>query len=156
MIGKPEKGFKFLPIASNRRLHLQSPMLSKLNSRQLLGELIRLGCASRYDLEIIGGTKHTTDYQTTTHIKIASEHTKTYVLKDPLIFNNNRIIVSITPHPSTPTATAGVAVTAMLIVKNILLQYSQIQVTLALHRLLGAENILIVMEITIQLGGMKD
>lgn len=131
-------------------------MLSKLNSRQLLRELIRLECASRYDLEIIGGTKHTTDYQTTTHITISSEHTKTYLLKHPLIFNNNRIIVSVTPHPSTPTSTTGVALIAMLIVKNISLQYSQIEVTLALYRLLGAKNILTLMQIMIQLGGMKD
>lgn len=125
VIGKAEKRFKFLSTASNRRLHLQSPMLSKFNSRQLLGALIRLGYSSGQSLEIIGVAKRTTD-QISTDITVASEHTKTYMLQHPLILNGDRITVFVTPHPSAQTTTAGTALTTMLIVKNIPLQYSQI------------------------------
>lgn len=140
VVGKAEKGFKFLSTASNMRLKLQSPMLGKFTSRQLLGELIRLGYSSGHSLEIIGVAKRTQE-QTTADITVASEHTKNHMIQYPLIVNGDRITVSIAPHPSTQPNTPGAALTTMLIVKNIPLQYSQIQVTQALQRLLSPRNV---------------
>lgn len=64
------------------------------------------------------------------------------MLQYPLIVNGDRIAVTITPHPSSPPFSPGSALTTMLIAKNIPLQYSQNQVTAALHRLMSPKNII--------------
>lgn len=116
-------------------------MLNRFNSRQLLGELIRLGYSSGQSLEIIGVAKKSQE-QVTADITVASERTKVYMTQYPLILNGDRITVTATPHPSSQAKTPGAALTTTVIIKNIPLQYSQSQVTLALHRLMGAKNMI--------------
>lgn len=128
VIRKVEKGFEFLSTANNRRLKLKSPMLGQFNSRQLLGELIKLGYSSGHNLEVIGVTKRTQD-QITADVTVASEHTKTYMLQYPLKVNGDHISVSVPPHPTAQNHTPGTTLTTMLIFKNLPLQYSKVQVT---------------------------
>jgi hypothetical protein len=46
VVGKIKKGFNFNSTSSSRKIRIQSPILTRYNSRHLLAELIRLGYAS--------------------------------------------------------------------------------------------------------------
>jgi len=138
VVGKVEKGFEFNSTAINRRLRMQSPALANYASRQLLAELIKLGYSSGRNLEFIGVSKRSKD-QTSADITVAAENTKLHLRQYPIFLHGEKIQVTIPP--TAPIATHTDTLTTTLIVKGIPLQYSQLQVTLALHRLLGAKNI---------------
>jgi hypothetical protein len=94
------------------KVRIQSEILTKHNSRQLLGELIRLGYSSGHNIEFVGVSKR-------------------HAAQD----------VSIPSRGARPNLTPN-AYTTTLIVKGIPLQQSQIQVSAAIHRLLGARNVI--------------
>jgi hypothetical protein len=133
VIGKIEKGFEFPSIAANRRLGLSSPILAHYTSRQLLGELIRLGYLYGATLEFIGVSKRTKELESA-KITVASAATKKYLLESPILVDNHLITISL------PESTANPNV----IVKGLPIDYSQNQITIALHKLLRPQNILTV------------
>jgi hypothetical protein len=140
VVGKAEKGFEFNSTAINRRLRMQSPALSNLTSRQLLAELIKLGYSSGNNLEFIGVSKRTKE-QTTADITIAAENTMLYLRQYPLLLQGERIRITTPSLTPSPNLTSKDSLTTTLIVKGLPLQYSQLQVTIAIHRLLAAKNV---------------
>lgn len=138
VVGKAEKGFEFNSTATNRRLRMQSPALNNYASRQLLAELIKLGYSSGRSLEFIGVSKRTRD-QTFADITVANEKTKLHLRQYPIFLQGEKIQVTVPP--TAPTSNHTDTLTTSLIVKGIPLQYSQLQITVALHRLMGAKNI---------------
>ena len=140
VIGKIEKGFEFSSTATNRRLSLASSIIARYASRLLLGELIQLGYICGATLEFIGVSKHT-DEMETAEIIVASTATKQYLLEFPIQVDSHLISISLpaanTIHPNTP-----IALSTSIIVKGVLVDYSQNQVTATLHKLLRPQNIL--------------
>lgn len=140
VVGKAEKGFEFNSTAINRRLKMHSPALGNLTSRQLLAELIKLGYSSGNNLEFIGVSKRTKE-QTSADITVADENTKLYLRQYPLLLHGERIHISTPPITPSKNPTSNDTLSTSLIVKGLPLQYSQLQVTIAIHRLLGAKNV---------------
>jgi hypothetical protein len=141
VIGKIEKGFEFPSIAANRRLGLSSPILAHYTSRQLLGELIRLGYLYGATLEFIGVSKRTKELESA-KITVASAATKKYLLESPILVDNHLITISLPESTANPNA--PVALSTSVIVKGLPIDYSQNQITIALHKLLRPQNILTV------------
>ena len=108
----------------------------------LLGELIRLGYLCGATLEFIGVAKRTKDL-TTVDITVASTITKQYLLDSPILVDNHPIAISL-PATSTANPNAPVALSTSVLVKGLSVDYSQNQVTAALHKLLCPQNIIIV------------
>jgi hypothetical protein len=141
IIGKIEKRFEFPSTAANRRLGLSSPILARYTSRQLLGELIRSGYLCGATLEFIGVSKRTKELETT-EITIASAATKKYLIESPILVDGHLITISLPESTANPNA--PVALSTSVIVKGLPIDYSQNQVTAALHKLLHPQNILTV------------
>jgi hypothetical protein len=140
VIGKIEKGFKFSSTATNRRLSLANPILARYASRALMGELIRLDYLCRATLEFIGVSKRTKELETA-EIIVASTSTKRYLLESPILVDGHFITISL-PAVYATNPNAPVALSTSILVKGLLVDYSQNQVTTALHKLLRPQNIL--------------
>ena len=111
-------------------------------SRALLGELIRLGYLLGAPLEFISVSKRTRELESA-EITVASISTKKYLLESPILMEGNLISISLpTVHDTHPNA--PVALSTLIIVKGLLVEYSQNRVTTALYKLLRPQNILIV------------
>ena len=142
VVGKIENGFEFSSTATNHRLSLISPILSRYVSRLLLGELIRLGYLCGATLEFIGVSKRSKELETA-EITVASASTKKYLLESPILVDGHLITISL-PAAHTSNPNAPVALSTSILVKGLPMDYSQNQVTAALHKLLRPQNILIV------------
>lgn len=141
VIGKVEKGFDFPSTAANRKLELVSPTLSQFTSRQLLGELTRLGYLAGANLEFVGVTKRSKE-QTSAEITVASDKTKKYLIDTPILFANQRLRVSVPSsdkhlHPNAPEA-----LTTSIAVRGLPMYHSQTEITAVLLKLLGPKNVL--------------
>lgn len=84
IVGKVEEGFDFKSTATNIKLKIQSPVLTRYNSRQLLGELIRLGYSSGQYIKFARVSKRTT-VQDVAEITFVSEDTRQRLLQQ-LVF----------------------------------------------------------------------
>jgi hypothetical protein len=143
VIGKIEKGFDFTSTANNRRLGLQSPTLSNYTSRHLLRELIRLGYLAGHNFEFIGVAKRYLA-QDSAEITVASEATKQYLLQTPILISSERITIKIPATEPAANPQGSDALTTTILVRGLPIEFSQAQITVALHRLLGIKNVLIV------------
>lgn len=77
------KGFDFKSTFTNRKVEIQSDVLSCLhNSRQLLGKLICLGLTLGKNIEFSGISKGSTK-QDFTEITLIVEETKQYLIQRP-------------------------------------------------------------------------
>jgi hypothetical protein len=117
VIGKVEKGFDFNSTSSSRKIKIQSPILTRYNSRHLLAELIRLGYASGHIMEFVGVSKRTPE-QDFAEITLVAEETRTYLLTSPIFLEGERVLVS-TPPPPNSTQNPEEALTTSLIVKDL-------------------------------------
>ena len=143
VIGKVEKGFDFTSAALNRRLKLKSEALSNYTSRQLLGELTQLRYIAGTNLEFVGIAKRTKE-QDTAEVTLASDISKQYLLTHPMNLGGHKVVITT---PSNDTATnpnSPTALTTTIVVKGLPLNIMQVQVTAAIHRLLGPKNVITV------------
>lgn len=138
VIGKVEKGYDFPSTASNRKLLLKSPSLAQFTSRQLLGELTRLGYIVGANLEFVGVTKRSKELEYA-EITVASDRTKKYLLETPIHLSNTRLHVCL---PSTDNSNAPEALSTSILVRGLPMNQPQQNVTAALHRLIGPANVL--------------
>jgi hypothetical protein len=122
---------------------LQSPTLTKYTSRHLLKELIRLGYLSGYNLEFIGVAKKTLE-QNTAEVTVASDNTKQYMLMTLIFISGEKVMIQIPSSEPSANPTGPEALTTTILVRGLSIEFSQTQVTVALHRLLGAKNVLTV------------
>jgi hypothetical protein len=122
---------------------LQSPTLTKYTSRHLLKELIRLGYLSGYNLEFIGVAKKTLE-QNTAEVTVASDNTKQYMLMTPIFISREKVMIQIPSSEPSANPTGPEALTTTILVMGLPIEFSQTKVTVALHRLLGAKNVLTV------------
>ena len=139
VIGKVEKGFDFNSTSTSRKVRIQSPVLSRYNSRQLLGELIRLGFTSGKHIEFAGVSKRSND-QDFADITLVVEETRQLLVQRPILLEGERIIVTIPSRGTGPNLSPD-ALTTTLILKGLPLDKSQVQISAAVHRLLGARNV---------------
>lgn len=142
-IGKVEKGFDFPSTAANRRIELSSHVLTNFTSRQLLEEMTRLGYLTGANLEFIGVTKRTKQLQTA-EVTVASELTKRYLLNTPLLISGQRLIVTSSSLDRTSIPNTPEALTTSILVKGLLVEYSQNDITIAIHKLFSLKNVLAV------------
>ena len=88
----------------------------------------------------MGVSKRTHEMESA-EITVASTATKKYLLEFPILVEGHLISISLPTasetHPNTP-----VALSTSIIVKGVLVAYSQNQVTAALHKLFRPQNIL--------------
>ena len=143
IIGKVEKGFGFTSAIFNRRLKFKSEALSNYTSRQLLGELTQLGYISGTNLEFVGIAKCIKE-QDTVEVMLASDTSKQYLMTHPINLGGYKVVITnpsndISTNPNSPTA-----LTTTIVVKGLPLNIIQVQVTIAIHRLLGPKNVIVV------------
>ena len=143
VIGKVEKGFDFTSAPFNRRLKLKSEALSNYTSRQLLGELTQLGYIVGTNLKFVGIAKRTKE-QDTAEVTLASDISKQYLMTHPMNLGGHKVVITtpsndIFTNPNSPTA-----LTTTIIVKGLPLNIMQVQITAAIHRLLGPKNVIAV------------
>lgn len=137
------KGFDFPSTAANRRLEIQSPILARYTSRELLGDLTRQGYMAGANLEFIGVSKRTKVLETA-EITVASETTKRYLLSTPILFDGHRLNISSPSADRPPNSNMPEALTTSILVRGLPVEYSQLQTTAALHKLLSPRNVLAV------------
>ena len=140
VIGKVEKGFDFKSTSASQKIKIQSSILTKYNSRFLLAELIRLGYTSGQTMEFVGISKRLTD-QDFAEITLVTEDTKELLLRSPVFLEGEHVVVSLPSNLQSSNFTPE-ALTNTLLIKGLLIQQSQLQVTAAVHRLLGARNVI--------------
>jgi hypothetical protein len=142
VVGKIEKGFNFNSTSSSGKIKIQSLILTRYNSHHLLAELICLGYASGQVMEFVGISKQTPE-QDFAEITLIAEDTKNYLLSSPIFLEGERVTVT-TLAPSNSTQNLDAALTTSLIIKGLLMQHSQLQITATVHKLLGAKNVVTV------------
>ena len=143
VIGKVEKGFDFTSAAFNRHLKFKSKALSKYTSRQLLGDLTQLGYISGTNLEFVGISKRTKE-QDIAEVTLASDTSKQYLMTHPMNLGDYKVVITtpsndISTNPHSPNA-----LTTTIVVKGFPLNIMLVQVTTAIHRLLGPKNVIAV------------
>ena len=143
VIGKVKKGFDFTSTTFNRHLKFKSEALSNYTSCQLLGELTQLGYISGTNLEFVGIAKQTKE-QDTAEVMLASDASKLYLMTHPMNLGGFKVVITtsfndISTNPNSPTA-----LTTTIVVKGLPLNVMQIQVTTAIHHLLGPKNVIAV------------
>lgn len=142
VVGKVEKGYEFLSTTNNRRLQISGSILTTYNSRQLLADLINLCYTDSAHAEIVGVAKKFTD-TSTADITITSFLTKQFLLNKTHQISNEPIqVVDISSPNDQSNTTTTDALSTSILVKGLNIQYSQIQVSAALHQLIGARNII--------------
>lgn len=77
------------------------------------------------------------------NITVASMSTKKYILDSPILVSGHLISITL-PAASTTHPLAPAALSTSVVVKGLSVEYSQNQVTAALHKLLRPQNILTV------------
>lgn len=141
VVDKVEKGFDFPSTTANRKLELKSPILSRYTSRQLLGELTRLGYLAGANLEFVGVSKRTKELKTA-EITLASDTSKRYLLDTPILIDNYRIHITVPSSDKNANSNAPEALTTLILVKGLPIEYSQLQITAALHKMLSPKNVI--------------
>ena len=143
IIDNVEKGFDFTFAVFNRRLKFKSEALSNYTSCQLLGELTQLGYISGTNLEFVRIAKHTKEHDTA-ELTLASDTSKQYLMIHLLNLGGYKVVITtpsndISTNPNSPTA-----LTTTIVVKGLPLNIMQVQVTVAIHRLLEPKNVITV------------
>jgi hypothetical protein len=109
----------------------------------LLKELIRLGYLLGHNLVFIGVAKRTLEHNTT-EIIIASETTKQYLLHTPIFISGEKVMIQILASEPSANPVGPKALTTTILVRGLPIEFSQTQITVAIHHLLGAKNVVIV------------
>ena len=143
VIAKVEKGFEFVSTTINRKLKIQSHVLSLYSSRDLLGELTKLGYLFGANLEFIGISKKL-QHQNHAEITIASEQSKKYLLATSIYVSGEQILVtSSTKEPSLSPNTPE-ALSTSIVARRLPLTVSQVHITAVMYKLLGPKNVVLV------------
>jgi hypothetical protein len=93
-------------------------------------------------MEFVGVSKCTPE-QDFAEITLVAKDTKSYLLSSPIFLEGERVTVT-TLAPPHSTQNLDDVLTTLLIIKGLSMQYSQIQITTAVHKLLGAKNVITV------------
>jgi hypothetical protein len=93
-------------------------------------------------MEFVGVSKCTPE-QDFAEITLVAKDTKSYLLSSPIFLEGERVTVT-TLAPPHSTQNLDDALTTSLIIKGLPMQHSQIQITAAVHKLLGAKNVVTV------------
>lgn len=142
-IGKIEKGYECPTTSINRRVQIQGPVLAARNTRQLLAELIEAGYYSGQDLEIVGVAK-THRKSTTATVTVTNDASKQYLLTHPPSIQQETVTVSNIAAETGDLDDPNTQTTTTIIVRNLPRRASKTLVTSALHKLLGARNVVTV------------
>lgn len=140
VVGKIEKGYEFLSTANNRRLQISGSILTSYNSRHLLADLIALCYTDSANAEIVGVAKKFTD-TSTADITVTGLLTKKFLLSKPHRLLDQPTQITDISSDDRPNATKADDPSTSILVRGLNIQYSQIQISAALHQLLGARNI---------------
>jgi hypothetical protein len=92
-------------------------------------------------MEFIGVSKRSPE-QDHAEITLVTEETKTYLLASPIFLEGQQVIITAPLPPSNENTED--TLTTSLIIKGLPILHSQIQITAAVHRLLGAKNVVTV------------
>jgi hypothetical protein len=109
-----------------------------------LRELIRLGYLTRHNLEFIGVARHTLE-QNTAEVTVASDTTKQYLLQTPIYILGNKVVIIQIPSLEPSTNSLGLeALTTTILMRGLPIEFSQTQIIVVLHHLLGTKNVVAV------------
>lgn len=108
-----------------------------------MGELTQLGYIAGANLKFIGVTKRTRELETA-EITVASDSSKRYFLNTPILFAGYKLNITSSSidrllHPNAPEA-----LTTSIFVRGLPVEYSQTQITAAIHKMLSPKNVLAV------------
>lgn len=141
VVGKVEKGYEFLSTAANRRLQLTGQILTTYNSRNLLADLITHCYMKSAFAEVVGAAKKFTSTDSA-DVTVTSFISKQFLLNTPPQLHDEPVQVKeLTLNADQPRSRSMDARSTSILVRDLNIQYSQIQVSAALHKLLGAPNI---------------
>ena len=141
VIGKVKKEFDFISVSFNRHLKFKSEALSNYTSRQLLVELTQLGYISSTNLEFVGITKRTKEWDTTKDT-LASDAFKQYITTHPMNLGGYKVVITAPSNDISTNRNSPTALTTTIVVKGLPSNVMQVQITTAIHRLLGPKNVI--------------
>ena len=90
-------------------------------------------------MEFVGVSKRTPKHDFA-EITLVAEDTKSYFLSSPTFLEGERVPIT-TLAPPHSSQTLDDALTTSLIIKGLPMQHSQIQIIVAIYKLLGAKNV---------------
>lgn len=141
VVGKVEKGYEFLSTATNRRLQIAGTALTGYNSRNLLADLIKFCYTKSGHAEVVGVAKKFSN-TLTAEITVTGFLSKQFLLTSPpTLYGHPTQITEVPTSDAAPQSKAQDALSMSILVRGLNIQYSQLQVSAALHKLLGAKNI---------------
>ena len=82
--------------------------------------------------------------QNTAEVTVASNNTKQYLLKTPIFISGEKLMIQIPSFEPLANPIGPEALSTTILVKGLPIEFSQIQVTVALYRLLGTKNVIAV------------
>ena len=138
-IGKVEKGFELVTKARNLRLHLKGEALRHNSALDILRTLMHDFYYDGREVEILSLTKADID-RDFAFITFTTEEAKTDILHNGIIYNSERLKVSLTKDKDAGNP-SELRISTTLVATNLPQRESQSAITNALKRLLGAENV---------------
>jgi hypothetical protein len=82
--------------------------------------------------------------QNTTKITVASETTKSYMLRTSIFISREKVMIQILVFEPSANHAGPEALTNTILVRGLLIEFSQTQIIVAIHRFLGAKNVVTV------------
>ena len=139
VIGKIEKGYELVTKARNLRLHLKGETLRNEHAFSIFESLVQESYYSGHQHEFMGLTKPELD-KIFAFVTFTMEEARDTVLKDGLIYNNERLLVSI-PRDRNVGNPSELRISTTLVANNLPQRESQAAITKAIKQIIGEGNI---------------
>ena len=138
-IGKVEKVFELVTKARNLRLHLKGETLRHESTSTIFDSLVRESYYNGLQHEFMGLTKPELD-KNFAFLTFATEEARDIVLKEWLIYNNEKLLVSI-PRDRNAGNPSELRISTTLVANNLPQRESQASIIKAMKQLFGENNI---------------
>ena len=139
VIGKVEKSFELVTKARNLRLHLKGDTLRQEHAFSIFESLVQESYYNGFQHEFMGLTKPELDKKFA-FVTFTMEEARDTVLKDGLIYNNERLQVSI-PRDRNAGNPSELWISTTLVANNLPQRESQAAITKAIKQVIGEGNI---------------
>ena len=139
VIGKVEKNYELVTKARNLRLHLKGETLRHQHAFTIYESLVQESYYNGYQHEFMGLTKPELD-KSFAFLTFTMEEARDNVLKDGLIYNNERLQVSVTRDRNVGNP-SELQISTTLVANNLLQRESQASIIKAIKQIFGEDNV---------------
>ena len=139
VIGKVEKGYELATKARNLRLHLKGESIRHEHAFDILETIVRESYYTGKQHEFMGPTKPELD-KNFVFLTLTTEEARDLVLMEGLIFNHEKLIVSITWDRGVGNP-SELRISTTFVANNLPQRETQSAITRAIKHIFGADNI---------------